>query len=213
MTYAWHSSARSHLHGGRDVALVGRLVEATAAQLAALPAGQLPAAAAAALAQAAAAVADVRAGLPAELWELRHWSSEEVVAAAAAKLQQGAEGGGQGQLPDVTAVLHAQLLLLSQAAAQLESVVEQAGPALPQQRGLAAAAEAEQQQAQQLVVVRTLRLLRCAHLGCTNVAGGSEAELPCRLCTGCRQVRYCSAECAALAWRQHRPACKLVRHG
>ena len=97
---------------------------------------------------------------------------------------------------------------------RLECAVAEAGAALPCKPGAAAAAaaaEAEQQQQQQLVVAQALKPLRCAHLGCTNAAGGSEAELPCRLCNGCRQVRYCSAECAKAAWRQHRPACKLMQ--
>lgn len=40
----------------------------------------------------------------------------------------------------------------------------------------------------------------CGHLGCTNLAGVSEAALPTLLCSGCRRVRYCSAQCQREAW-------------
>ena len=33
---------------------------------------------------------------------------------------------------------------------------------------------------------------RCCHMGCTNLAGGSEAELPTKRCSGCRVARFCS---------------------
>jgi hypothetical protein len=50
----------------------------------------------------------------------------------------------------------------------------------------------------------------CAHLGCTNMAGSSEAELKGLLCVGCMTVRYCCAQCARADWAQHKPACKLL---
>jgi hypothetical protein len=50
----------------------------------------------------------------------------------------------------------------------------------------------------------------CAHLGCTNMAGSSEAELKGLLCAGCMAVRYCGAQCARADWAQHKPACRLV---
>lgn len=49
----------------------------------------------------------------------------------------------------------------------------------------------------------------CCHIGCTNLAGVSEAGLPTRLCSGCRQVRYCSSQCQKAAWvgEGHRLVC------
>lgn len=193
------------------MALALRLVQVVAAQLSSLPPGQPPAAAADELAQAAAVLADAQAELPVEFVQLHHWASGDVVAAADAMLLQEPRSGKQVPLQDAAAVMHARLSLLGQAAALLESGVDQAGPVLPGQTGAAAEGEAEQQQQQQLAMARALKPLRCAHLGCTNVAGSSEADLPSRLCSACRQVRYCSAECAAAAWRQHRPACKLLQ--
>ena len=50
----------------------------------------------------------------------------------------------------------------------------------------------------------------CAHLGCINMAGSSEAEPKGRRCAGCATVRYCSAQCAGQDWPRHKPACKLM---
>lgn len=49
----------------------------------------------------------------------------------------------------------------------------------------------------------------CCHLGCTNLAGISEAALPTQLCGGCKQVRYCSTKCQREAWvgGGHRQVC------
>lgn len=50
----------------------------------------------------------------------------------------------------------------------------------------------------------------CCNWGCTNVSGFSEAALPTQLCSGCRRVRYCSAECQQAAWveGEHRIVCR-----
>lgn len=50
----------------------------------------------------------------------------------------------------------------------------------------------------------------CCHLGCTNMAGVSEAALPTLLCGGCRRARYCSKECQRAAWAQggHGSVCR-----
>jgi hypothetical protein len=49
---------------------------------------------------------------------------------------------------------------------------------------------------------RALGTLRCAHLGCTNLAGGSEAQLESKRCSGCKTERFCSDACSQAAWRQ-----------
>jgi hypothetical protein len=56
-----------------------------------------------------------------------------------------------------------------------------------------------------------LGTLRCAHLGCTNLAGASEAQVKGKLCSGCRTVRFCSEACSQAAWRQHKAACKAIQ--
>lgn len=56
-----------------------------------------------------------------------------------------------------------------------------------------------------------VELLRCSagcgHAGCTNCWGASEASFRGRRCGGCRRMRYCSEECAAVDWERHRPLC------
>ncbi len=54
-------------------------------------------------------------------------------------------------------------------------------------------------QAQALGAVR-----RCGNLRCSNLAGPSEAQLRTHKCSGCRTVRFCSAECSKAAWREHK---------
>jgi hypothetical protein len=58
---------------------------------------------------------------------------------------------------------------------------------------------------------RALATRRCAHAGCLCLAGGCEAGMPARLCTGCWAVRYCSASCQKADWGRpggHRAMCK-----
>lgn len=40
----------------------------------------------------------------------------------------------------------------------------------------------------------------CCYLGCISLNGVSEAALVTQLCSGCRRVRYCCAECQMQAW-------------
>lgn len=47
-----------------------------------------------------------------------------------------------------------------------------------------------------------LLLPGCCYLGCTNLAGVSEAALPTLLCSGCRRARYCSVMCQKAAWSE-----------
>ncbi|KAL4443376.1 hypothetical protein ABPG75_011113 [Micractinium tetrahymenae] len=52
---------------------------------------------------------------------------------------------------------------------------------------------------------------RCANMGCTNLAGASDTQLPTKRCSRCRLARYCSEVCSAADWRRHRDICRL--HG
>lgn len=67
-----------------------------------------------------------------------------------------------------------------------------------------AGSEAEQQLA--------LATLPCASVTCTAAgAGGSEAALPGRRCSGCTTARYSSTLCQQAAWRAgHRQACRTL---
>ncbi|KAL4444240.1 hypothetical protein ABPG75_011977 [Micractinium tetrahymenae] len=49
---------------------------------------------------------------------------------------------------------------------------------------------------------------RCANMGCTNLAGASDAQLSTKRCSRCRHLRYCSAACSAADWRRHRAFCR-----
>ena len=73
-------------------------------------------------------------------------------------------------------------------------------PSLAQQQGEEAAASLRP-----LAVAR-----RCCHMGCTNLAGSSEAELPTKQCSGCHVARFCSAECSRAAWRAHKQVCRQL---
>jgi hypothetical protein len=66
---------------------------------------------------------------------------------------------------------------------------------------------------QQLAVRQATALgtLRCAYLGCINLASASEAQAKGKLCSGCRTVRFCSEACSQAAWRQHKAACKAIQ--
>jgi hypothetical protein len=111
------------------------------------------------------------------------------------------------------------LRALARHAPQLEQL-EQAGSEPDWQEvsaGLRAAAQAasgapsSQEQRRWLLQRETALATRpCAHLGCTNMAGSSEAELKGLRCAGCATVRYCCIPCARADWPQHKPACRLM---
>ncbi|GAB4816194.1 hypothetical protein N2152v2_003240 [Parachlorella kessleri] len=44
-------------------------------------------------------------------------------------------------------------------------------------------------------------------------ASCQQAASTVKLCSGCRAVRYCSVECQRAHWRQHKPACMVMRQG
>ena len=49
----------------------------------------------------------------------------------------------------------------------------------------------------------------CAHVRCTTLLGGSEADAPRgRRCGGCKVVRYCGPACQKADWRAHKAACR-----
>ena len=68
----------------------------------------------------------------------------------------------------------------------------------------------QQEQRWLLQLEEALATRPCASLGCTHMAGSSEADLKGRRCAGCATVRYCSAQCAGRDWPRHKPACKLL---
>ncbi|KAL4444211.1 hypothetical protein ABPG75_011948 [Micractinium tetrahymenae] len=52
---------------------------------------------------------------------------------------------------------------------------------------------------------------RCANMGCTNLAGASDAELPTKRCSRCLLLRYCSPACQAADWQRHRACCQPAK--
>jgi hypothetical protein len=49
----------------------------------------------------------------------------------------------------------------------------------------------------------------CNNLGCSNLAGVSDAVTGARACSGCR-CRYCSVECQKADWQRHKHACRSM---
>lgn len=58
-------------------------------------------------------------------------------------------------------------------------------------------------------VAEVLSTRRCAHLGCTDVAGASEVAAPRgKRCASCLAVRYCSKACQLADWKAgHKAVC------
>ena len=49
----------------------------------------------------------------------------------------------------------------------------------------------------------------CARVGCTTIAGVSEAAISRgKRCSGCRLVRYCGPACQKADWPAHKAACR-----
>ena len=52
----------------------------------------------------------------------------------------------------------------------------------------------------------------CGHVGCTAIAGPSEAGMPrSKRCSGCRLVHYCGAACQKADWPSHKAACQVLQ--
>lgn len=58
---------------------------------------------------------------------------------------------------------------------------------------------------------RALALRPCANLGCTNLAGPAEHDLPSQACSRCHVLRYCSRDCQLEAWPSHRRVCPFLQ--
>ncbi len=152
------------------------------------------------VARAAAAVLEAEGALPAELYYAAAVSHHLAVAlnleaGAAVKADTAADS-------EALRLALAVLLPALQAAAAAES-----SPADGQASGQPAADAAALLDRQQLTL-RQARALgaarRCGNLRCSNLAGPSEAQLRTHKCSGCRTVRFCSAECSKAAWREHK---------
>ncbi len=58
------------------------------------------------------------------------------------------------------------------------------------------------------------RLRMCGNPRCTNFSQESEGALPLKQCGGCRAVRYCSADCQRVHWREgHKAECRELATG
>ncbi len=58
------------------------------------------------------------------------------------------------------------------------------------------------------------RLRVCGNPRCGKLAGQGEGALPFSLCSGCRAVRYCGADCQKAHWREgHKAECKELAAG
>lgn len=59
--------------------------------------------------------------------------------------------------------------------------------------------------------VRIMATLNCAFVGCCRVKETEKDEFVGKKCSGCKIVRYCSAEYQKKDWvKYHKPACKLL---
>jgi hypothetical protein len=57
---------------------------------------------------------------------------------------------------------------------------------------------------------RALVTCHCAHLGCTSATAYGLPDPKRKVCTGCRVVRYCGAECQKQDWPAHKAACRAL---
>lgn len=127
-------------------------------------------------------------------WALAHWLvvMNSKVRPAAGSSAAGAEGSPQEQ--------GRPLLELHRARLAAETA--------------AAAADPQQAAALSLRTARALASRACGNPRCTDLGGGSEAELRARkgkVCSGCRALRFCCAACQRAAWAGgHRAACRLL---
>jgi hypothetical protein len=51
----------------------------------------------------------------------------------------------------------------------------------------------------------------CNNPVCLNLQGISEMKTACKTCLGCHVARYCSRECQAGHWKDHRKACQQLQ--
>ena len=112
--------------------------------------------------------------------------------------------------------LHCLLLTVRAAAQACTQLPRFAGAealaaAAEQRLGQLFPAPASEQEAKQRAAL-ALSHRSCAHLGCSNVASGCEAQAwRCsKKCGGCRRVRYCGEECCRADWRAHRRVCAAL---
>lgn len=111
------------------------------------------------------------------------------------------------------AVPHRQLLLALRQPAALAEQQASEWQMLLMDRWLGANQPGRREEEEELLRAQALSLRRCAFLGCTNLAGPSEAALPSKRCGSCGVARYCCAADQMADWRSggHKAACARLR--
>lgn len=79
------------------------------------------------------------------------------------------------------------------------------------EHGLAATQPSEREEEGELLRAQALSMRSCAFLGCTNLAGPSEAALPSKRCGACGATHYCSPAHQKLAWGGHKAVCARLQ--